>query len=253
MILDRKLLYNPEETKDYKTGYMVFVIRKDDFLDSLDILTQYFDINEHCIYKVHEEEYSKFKQYIFIGHVKRFPYDMTKTQDAVDYQNKYNKVKTIIESEPEFNWRMYNTYQMMNYPYVDYDSAKENFKYVDNQFKYISKQDNVWNWIQDMTELKDLSTENIVMPKNPKIGEISLLLASGMINGNIELDNNTARHIVVGGTKTVQKQEIETSLDSDGKKVHTTKTIKFSKPYLNILCNHNGKLTIKELGEAETE
>jgi len=37
-ILEKQILFNPTNTKDYKTGYIVFVIRKDDFLDSLDIL-----------------------------------------------------------------------------------------------------------------------------------------------------------------------------------------------------------------------
>ena len=31
MIIDRQLLYNPNPSIDYKQGYMIFVIRKDDF------------------------------------------------------------------------------------------------------------------------------------------------------------------------------------------------------------------------------
>ena len=52
----------------------------------------------------------------------------------------------------------------------------------------------------------------------------------------------------MGGTKTVLKEEQSVGKDVDGKNVTTTKTIKLSKPYLNILCTQNGKVTIKELG-----
>lgn len=251
MIINRKLIYNPEQSKDYKTGYIVFVIRKDDFLDSLDLIVRHFDINKSCIYKVNPEEYAKFKQYIFIGHIRKNAYNTDNIQDVADFQNQYNTIQDIINSEPEFELRMYNTYQWMNYPYIDYSTAKENFRYADNQNKYISHNDGAWKWIKGITELKNLSSEKITMPKNCKLGEVAMLLASGKINGNINLDNNRASHIVVGGTKTIQTQETETHKDIDGKNVHTTKTIKMSKPYLNILCTQNGKLIIKELGEAD--
>lgn len=251
MIINKNILYNPEKTKDYKTGYIVFVIRKDDFLDSLDLIVKHFDVNKSCIYKVNPEEYSKFKQYIFIGHMRRYPYNSDNIQEVADFQNEYDNIKTIINSEPEFNITMYRTCQWMNYAYIDYLVVKENFKYIDKQNKYISNNDGAWKWIKGITELKNLSNEKITMPKNCKLGEIAMLLASGKINGNINLDDNRASHIVVGGTKTIQTKETETHKDIDGKNVHTTKTIKMSKPYLNILCTQNGKLTIKELGEAD--
>lgn len=243
MILNRKILYNPEEASDYKTGYMVFVIRKDDFLDSLDIIVKNFDVFTNSIYKANPEEYKKYKQYIFVARLRRFPYSYDNSQDVIDFQNQYNKVKEIIESEPEFNLSVYNTYQMMNYPYIDYTTLKENMTYAENQFKYISKNDGCWKWIKNITELKQLSNDKIVMPKNAKIGEVAMLLASGKINGKM------SNHVVVGGTKIVQTEDIKIYKDQDGKNVQEKTVIKMNKPYLNILCNQNGKLTIKELGE----
>jgi hypothetical protein len=250
LILEKQILYNPTNTKVYKTGYMVFIIRKDDFLDSLDLICKHFDILKNVIYKTNPEEYAKYKQYIFIAHLRRFPYDFSKPMDAMDFQNQYNEIKAIIESEPEFNLRMYNTYQMMNYPYIDYDTAKENVKYIEVSNDYISQDDNVWKWIKDITELKNLGEEKLTIPKPLKLGEMANILAAGMINGEIDLDGK-AKHVVIGGTKNIEKKEVSNYKDDDGKKVTETKIIKMSLPYLNILYSENGEMKIKELGEAE--
>jgi len=248
MTIDRQLIYNPTTSKDYKTGYIVCVIRKDDFLDSLDILSKNFDILKNSIYKTNPEEYAKFKQYIFIVHLKRHPYDLSNTMQAMDFTKQYSEVKAIIESEPEFNLRQYNTYQSMNYPYIDYDTAKENNKYIESPTTHISKNDSIWKWVKGITELKDLGEEKLVVPKPLKLGEISNLLASGMINGEIYLENGTGRHVAIGGTKSIEKKEISKYKDENGDSFTETKIIKMSLPYLNILCSDNGKLIIKELG-----
>jgi len=249
-ILEKKLIYNPQNSKDYKTGYMVFVIRKDDFLDSLDVICQYFNVFKNAIYKVNVEEYAKFKQYIFIARLNNRPYDLNNITDAMDYKNNYNDIKRIIESEPEFELSMYNTYQMMNYPYIDYKTLKENHQYVEVSNNYISKNDSVWNWVKDITELKNLGEEKLTVPKPLKLGEIANILASGMINGEIDLDGK-GKHVVIGGTKSIQKKEVNTYKDDNGEKITETKIIKMSLPYLNILCSENGELKIKELGEIE--
>jgi len=249
-ILEKQILFNPTTTKDYKTGYMVFVIRKDDFLDSLDILCQHFDVFKNAIYKVNAEEYAKYKQYIFIAKLKRFPYDLNNITNAMDYKNNYNDIKRIIESEPEFELSMYNTYRMMNYPYIDYETLKENHQYVEVSNNYISKNDSVWKWVKDITELKNLGEEKLTVPKPLKLGEIANILASGMINGEIDLDGK-GKHVVIGGTKSIEKKEVNSYKDDNGEKITETKIIKMSLPYLNILCSENGQLKIKELGETE--
>jgi len=251
MILDRQLIYNPSTSKDYKTGYIVCVIRKDDFLDSLDILSKNFDILKNSIYKTNPEEYAKFKQYIFIAKLRRFPYDLSNTMQAMDFTKQYNDVKEIILSEPEFNLRQYNTYQSMNYPYIDYNTAKENNKYIESPTSHISKNDSIWKWVKGITELKDLGGEKLVVPKPLKLGEISNLLASGMINGEISLEDGKGRHVAIGGTKSIEKKEVSKYKDENGDSYTETKIIKMSLPYLNILCSDNGKLIIKELGDSE--
>ena len=248
MLLERGIIYNPSTSKDYKTGYIVCVIRKDDFLYSLDILSKNFDILKNSIYKTNPEEYAKFKQYIFIAKLKRFPYDLSNALQAMDFQKQYSEVKTIIESEPEFKLSQYNTYQSMNYPYIDYDTAKENNKYIETPEIHISKNDSIWKWVKGITELKDLGEEKLVVPKPLKLGEISNLLASGMINGEISIEGK-GKHIAIGGTKSIEKKETRKYKDDNGDSFTETKIIKMSLPYLNILCSDNGKLVIKELGD----
>jgi len=248
MILDRQIIFNPTTSKDYKSGYIAFVIRKDDFLDSLDILSQNFDILKNSIYKTNLEEYAKFKQYIFVAHLKRHPYDLSNTMQAMDFTKQYNEIKEIILSEPEFKLSQYNTYQSMNYPYIDYETAKENNKYTESPETHISKNDSIWKWVKGITELKDLGEEKLVVPKPLKLGEISNLLASGMINGEISLEDGTGKHVAIGGTKSIEKKEISKYKDDNGDSFTETKIIKMSLPYLNILCSDNGKLIIKELG-----
>ena len=92
-----------------------------------------------------------------------------------------------------------------------------------------------------------MSQEKITLPKSPKIGEIANIISSGMINGELDLEDK-AKHIVVGGVKDLEKQESETIENDKGEKIIETKTIRYSEPYLNLLVNQNGKLTIKELG-----
>jgi len=249
-ILDKKILYNPRNTKDYKTGHMVFVIRKDDFLDSLDVICQHFDVFKNAIYKVNAEEYEKYKQYIFIAKLKYNSYNLNNVTDAMDYQKSYNDIKRIIESEPEFQLYMYDTYRSMNYPYIDYETLKENHIHIEKSKSYISKNDSVWKWVKDITELKNLGEEKLTVPKPLKLGEIANILASGMINGEIDLDGK-GKHVVIGGTKKIEKKEVNTYKDDNGEKVTETKIIKMSLPYLNILCSENGELKIKELGDSE--
>jgi len=249
-ILEKQILFNPQNSKDYKTGYMVFVIRKDDFLDSLDIICQHFDILKNAIYKVNAEEYAKYKQYIFIARLKNNPFNLSNVTDAMDYQKHYNEIKMVIESEPEFELSMYDTYRMISYPYIDYETAKENNQYVQISENYISKNDSVWKWVRDITELKNLGEETLTIPKPPKPGEIANILASGMVNGDMDLDGK-GKHVVIGGTKKVERKETNSYKDENGEKITETKIIKISLPYLNILCSENGELKIKELGGSE--
>jgi len=145
---------------------------------------------------------------------------------------------------------MYDTYRFMNYPYIDYKLAKENHQYIEKSKSYVSKNDGAWNWIREITELKNLGEEKLTVPKPLKPGEIANILASGMVNGDMDLDGK-GKHVVIGGTKKVEKRETNTYKDDNGEKVTETKVIRMSLPYLNILYSENGELKIKELGDSE--
>ena len=134
--------------------------------------------------------------------------------------------------------------------HIDDFLLKFHNQYVEVSNNYISKNDSVWKWVKDITELKNLGEEKLTVPKPLKLGEIANILASGMINGEIDLDGR-GKHVVIGGTKSIEKKEVNSYKDDNGEKITETKIIKMSLPYLNILCSENGKLKIKELGETE--
>lgn len=266
MILKKQLLYNYDnEKRDYYSSYnnsdktvlpkMVFVIRKDDFLDSLELITQNFVIYNKTIHKAHKEEYEKYKQYIFVAELKNKPIDFNNIHEVKNFKYNLEETRQIIESEPEFDINktcngMYNRY----YPKIDYENLKENIAYLqqtENKRNNISKNDKVWKWVKELTEIKDISAESLTIPKNLKAGEIANIISSGYINGNIQLENNTAKHIVIGGTKKVESIEETCYTNDEGKKIKETQIIKLSKPYLNILCKVNNKLIIKELNDDE--
>ena len=227
-------------------GWILLVVNKHDALDIADLLCKYCYVQESAIYKVNPEEYSKFKQYVILARVYGTPlYDESKPHSAMMLQSAIERYLKVIELEPEFQVSFYNN--RISLPSVSIEELMENFEYIQNHNLKVSNNNNVWKWIKVITELKDLGNEKLTLPKQPKMGEIANLLASGYINGNIDL-NGKAKHIAVGGTKSVEKQETENKIADDGTKYTETKTIRFSEPYLNLLIQNNGKLEIKELG-----
>ena len=235
MILERELMVD--------SGLLIGVIRKDDIEDCMDLFGQYFWTWQ--LYRTDEEEYNKWGQYVYIGTLKNYPYDLKTLIGIRDLERDMNKIKKMLDENIEFKPDMYSNYGVV--PKVRWNVIKNNIKIIKNQDKYISKDDSTWKWIKDLTELKDLSQEKITLPKSPKIGEIANIISSGMINGELDLEDK-AKHIVVGGVKDLEKQESETVENDKGEKIIETKTIRYSEPYLNLLVNQNGKLTIKELG-----
>ncbi len=244
-----KMMLEKDLMTDY--GVVVFVIRQDDALDILDILCENFKVNKHEVYKTHEEEYKKYKQIIFIARKLGQSIDLSRTYDMAHYQHEYNALKKIFEHTPDFKLDMYNSYQTMSCPHVEIDQIMSNFEFVKNSKNYVSQMDGAWKWFKEITLLKDMGKSQIKMPKNPKIGELAMLISSGYINGELSLEGGKAKHVVIGGTRSVTKEETKTEKGDDGKKVTTKQTIKLSEPYLNILCNSGGKMQIKQLGGAD--
>jgi hypothetical protein len=234
MTLDRQLIPN--------YGNIIMVIREDDARDIIDILARNCFVN--VMYKTHKEEYDKYKQIVIIAEVYKEPLDETNPIYAKNIQINAEKYLDKLKDIKEFSPRDYFL-GIRRLQGVDIQLLMENFKYVTGDKIIISKPDSVWKHIKDLTELKDMSTEKLVLPKSPKQGEIANLLASGQINGtmSIEHEGKTHEHIVVGGVKSLEETEIIEHED-----YKETKTLRYSKPYLNILVTKDGKYQVKELG-----
>lgn len=246
MIIDRKLIHNSINTKGYTNGWIVMVIRKDDLLDTLPLIVSNFEINKRCLYKVHKEEYEKFKQFVVFAQLRKEPIDMNHALKATSIQNEMQELTNLINSEPEFNGKMFEEY--MSLPDLPYLDMKANHEYVSNNYNVIHSDLNNsnWKWIKELTQLKDFSEITIDKALPPKVGELSNIIASGMINGEIYKDGKLS-HIVVGGTANKMREDSEKTTDENGESVTITRNIRYSEPYLNVLVNENGELKIKEL------
>jgi len=171
----------------------------------------------------------------------------------LDYQKEVDKVRNIINSEPEFSISNYYTNRLVHLQPVEWNTLKDNMNFLSSPYEKVSKKDSVYNWVKELTYLKDLSCQKLKVPKTLKESEIAQVLASGYINGEMQLtdkDGTTqGKHIVVGGTKIDIQKTQEKKKNDKGESITENKVIKMSKPYLNILCNVNGKLKIKQLGD----
>lgn len=242
MILDRELIYKNSNNYHRETGTIIMVIREDDVLDSIELIVKNFDI--HNLYKVNDDEFSKWKQWVLIGSLRFIPLTDKNNYEALSIQEGVTKLKDIILSGNPYS----RSYTIKLYP-LDYAQLKENFQYIVNKNdKYIlSKEDNILKWIKDITKLKDMDLEKLTIPKPLKKGEIANIISAGYINGNLSLEDGTARHIVIGGTKNMTKTEKRIEKDDNGNKYEVTEELRYTQPYLNILCNKDGKMQIIEL------
>ena len=247
MILDRELIYKNNDQYHRETGSIIMVIREDDFLDSLDVIVKNFNID--IAYKVNTDEFQKWKQWVIIANLRYIHLEDTRSYDVLTIQEQINKFKDIIYKGETYSYH----YNILLYP-LDYQQLKENFKYIINKSSNIklSENDNVLKWIKDVTELKDMSVETLTIPKPLKQGEIANLISSGYINSEMSLQDGTAKHIVIGGTKNMVKTEKHIEKGDDGEKYEVTEEVRYTQPYLNILCNKDNKMQILELaGEKE--
>lgn len=251
MILDRELIYKNTDQYHRETGGIIMVIREDDLLDSLELIVKNFDIR--VMYKANQDEFSKWEQWIIIASLRYLPLEDKTSYGASSIQELLMNYRNIIADGKEFKIDRYiNNYGLRLFP-VDYEQLKDNFKYTkkDSTITLLSGKDNVLKWVKDITELKDMSLEKLVVPKPLKQGEIANLISSGYINGDVSLSNGTAKHIVIGGTKNMVKTEKHIEKGDDGEKYEVTEELRYTQPYLNILCNKDDKMQIIELAGAE--
>lgn len=242
MILDRELIYKNNDEYHRETGHIMMVIREDDFIDSMDIIVKNFDI--YSCYKVNENEFSKWKQWVIIAELRYRPLEDTNQYDIRSIQELIIKFKDVIAGGKPYT-RTYNILMRG----VDYKQLKDNFKYVIAKDEVrVGGKDGILKWIKDITELKDMSLEKLTVPKPLKQGEIANIISSGYINGEISLPDGTVKHIVIGGTKNMTKTEKRIEKDEQGNKYEVTEELRYTQPYLNVLCNKDGKMQIIELG-----
>lgn len=245
MIIDRNLIYSPHGYS-HKHGRIVMVIREDDLLDSLPLIAQYFMISKSTLYRVNEEEYKKYKQYVVYATLRQNPLDIKTVSGSMELQSEVEEINKIVESKPEFKSSMYG---MRNFELADvpYEEMRRNHKIVQDDLFHVSESNNDnWQWIKEITEIKDIASEKIMKPIPLKVGEIANLIASGMINGEMDI-NGQGKHIVAGGTKEQVKEEVSIEELPNGEKQKAVNTVLYSEPYLNVLVNDNGKAVIKEL------
>ena len=247
MIFDRELMS--------VNSAIVLVLNETDMRDCQSLVARYLE--KLTMFKVNQEEFEKFGQYVLIGLVKEKPYDLNNLQDVANYKEEFAKVGSLIDyivnEKIEFdvdnlfyyNYKISSSVDIIHKEFVDYQETKITGD-------KISYKDKAYKWLMNMTLVESLAEKTIDVPKPLKTGEIANIISSGKINGEISLDNGEAKHIVVGGVKTVTSNEIIETRNKKGELENKLVTTKPSVPYLNILINNNGKAEIKEL-KSESE
>lgn len=247
MIFDRELMS--------VNGAIVLVLNETDIRDCQSLVVRYLE--KLTMFKVNQEEFEKFGQYVLIGLVKERPYDLNNLQDVVNYKQEFTKISGLIDyivnEKIEFdvdnlyyyNYKISSSGNMVHKEFKSYEETKVSGD-------KISHKDKAYKWLMNMTLVESLAEKTIDVPKPLKTGEIANIISSGKINGEISLDNGEAKHIVVGGVKTVTSNEIIETRNKKGELENKLVTTKTSVPYLNILINNNGKAENKEL-KSESE
>jgi len=248
MIIEKQYI---SRSKLYQ-GQMIAVIRKDDLTECLPIILSHFEI--HGMYKVNDNEYEKYKQYVVYMSTRKNPLSSKNVGDNINLKSSIQNWLSTIEREPLFSigCRNYLRKSMSGYfPEINVRKIITNYKVLKDKEKYISNpNDKAWSWIKDKSYNEELGLKQLVMPRQPKASEIANIIASGYINSEISEDG-LPKHIAIGGVHTLTKQEESRYNNDDGESIVETKTIRQSIPYLNIMYSKDGKLQIKQLGEID--
>jgi hypothetical protein len=245
MMLERDIL-------NFKS-VIVFVVKTDDLLNVADLITQHF--KSLLGYKSHEEEFQKFGQIVLFAELRDVSLNLDKSTDVAKYKeeleqniNYINKIKDEYFNPSYIGKKCYCTNRN-----TDYEKAFDNFEFIKNNNIKVSNMDKAWKWIIDDTKIVDLSEEEMFIPKPLKSGELANVIASGRINGEIELKDGLAHHIAVGGVKQLTSQQKVKSTNRQGETESKLETTIQNLPYLNLLINDNGVLKIKELTNSTRE
>lgn len=233
-ILDKNILVDG--------SYVDLVIREDDFIDCLDLLYENFNIDTELVFKAPQDEYNKFKQIVAIVSKRSNPFKITEktldywVRDALKHKiaiNEYVKTAPVIDLTKISIDKLLDIRHSI--PIIDINSKLTLFKQKQLSIdKYSNPEDMTWHWFKEQTTHKENKIENLRVALPLKTGEMSNLLASGMINGLIAKNTNR-NHIVVGGVEQIQEVKNTISYDDNGKKIQTQIVQKINNPYLNVL------------------
>lgn len=240
MILERDIM-------NFKS-VIVFVAKTDDLLNVADLITQHFK-SSLLGYKTHEEEFKKFGQIVLFAELRDNSLNLDKPSDVAKYKEELQQnieYINIIKDE-EFNPSYIGKKCYCTNRNIDYEKAFDNFKFIQSNKVNVSSMDKTWKWVIDDTKIIDLSEEEMFIPKPLKSGELANVIASGRINGDVELEDGLAHHIAVGGVKQLTSQQKVKSTNRQGEIESKMETTIQNLPYLNLLINDNGILKIKEL------
>lgn len=140
-----------------------------------------------------------------------------------------------------------DNYHIVTLPYIDYEWKCENFKitYNENLIKSDLSSD-LWQDMMALTSVNNHKNESLTFPKTPKNEEISLILSSGIINGEIELEEGKGKHYLVGGQcQTEIKDIVEKEIKGEIVEMESYKRI--NELVLNLLITKDGYYEIKKL------
>ena len=241
MILERDIM-------NFKS-VLVFVIKTDDLLNTVDLITKHFKSNSLLGYKTHEEEFQKFGQVVLFAELRDTPLNLDRSLDVAKYKEELQQNIEYINKikDEEFNPSYIGKKCYCTNRNNDYTKAFNNFKFIQSNKVNVSNIDKAWKWLIDDTKIIDLSEEEMFIPKPLKSGELANVIASGRINGDVELEGGLAHHIAVGGVKQLTSQQKVKSTNRQGETESKLETTIQNLPYLNLLINDNGTLKIKEL------
>lgn len=215
-------------------SFVDFVIREDDFIDCLDLLLDHFSITDETIAKAPSDEFSKYKQIVFTAKFKKYYKSPLDTKYLInDRQNQKQKYIGILKNVQEIN--VCNVLPdtlstCRDLTYIKFNKMMESVKLLNNNKNKISnKRDLAWNWFKELTETKLENNTKLIMPKEPKQGEIINIISSGFINSQID------NHVISGGTKQIEETIKSIHIDDNGKEHEQIEVRKINKPFLNVL------------------
>src|SRR5699024_1279565 len=117
--------------------------------------------------------------------------------DSNGYKVIYATIKERTDVTSSF--KSWNEYEP---PSVPYQKLKENHElHKDKKAITSNSNSDVWDWFKTKTTIEQPEEIKIDKAVPLKIGELSNLIASGMINGELDLPNGNGRHVVAGGMK----------------------------------------------------